>query len=112
MTGTPLDTEPPDPAALSEALVRLRSQIEEIDHLIVRLLARRIALARDAGAIKSAGGLPAVDPDREQAVLDRVAAWACEEGMSEADIRRLFARVIEMARTVQDASDGPQVDRM
>ncbi len=112
MTGTPSGTEWPDPAALSQALAQLRSQIEEIDHVIVRLLARRVELARDAGVIKRAGGLPAVDPDREQAVLDRVAGWARTEGVSESDVRRLFALVIEMARTAQDEADGTQVDRM
>jgi chorismate mutase len=97
--------EPPDEAALNDALARLRSQIEQIDQLIVRLVARRVQLARDTGVIKRAAGLPAVDPDREQAVLQRVGALARAEGVSDADVRRLFALVIDMARAAQAESD-------
>lgn len=111
MTDSPSATPLPDPA-LTQALTQLRSQIEEIDHLIVRLLARRVQLARDTGVIKRAGGLPAVDLDRERAVLESVADLARTEGISDPDIRRLFALIIEMARTAQHDLEGTQVDRM
>jgi chorismate mutase len=97
--------EPPDEAALNDALAKLRSQIEQIDQLIVQLVARRVRLARDTGVIKRAAGLPAVDPDREQAVLQRVGGLARAEGVSDADVRRLFALVIDMARAAQAESD-------
>ncbi len=97
-------TDSPDEAALNEALGRLRAQIEQIDELIVRLVARRVQLARDTGVIKRAAALPAVDPDREQAVLQRVGELARADGVSDADMRRLFALVIEMARAAQAES--------
>jgi chorismate mutase len=96
--------EPPDEAALNDGLNRLRAQIEQIDQLIVQLVAHRVQLARDTGVIKRAAGLPAVDPDREQAVLQRVSELARTEGVSDADVRRLFAYVIEMARAAQAES--------
>ena len=97
--------ERPDEAALNDALARLRAQIEQLDELVVRLVARRVQLARDTGVIKRAAGLPAVDRDREQAVLQRVGELARAEGVSDADVRRLFALVIEMAREAQTESD-------
>ncbi|MGA9836202.1 MAG: chorismate mutase [Gemmatimonadaceae bacterium] len=114
MTGAPPPngTGPPDPAALGQALAHLRSQIQEIDQVIVRLLARRVQLARDTRVIKHASGLPAVDRDREHAVMQRVAEFARAEGVSESDIERLFTLVIEMARSAQNESADTQVDRM
>jgi chorismate mutase / prephenate dehydratase len=94
-----------DKPALDDALVRLRTQIEQIDQLIVRLLARRLQLARDTGVIKRAGGLPLADRDRERAVLERVGTLARAEGVSDADVRRLFMLVIKMARAAQDESE-------
>ena len=95
----------PDEAAPHQALARLRAQIEQIDELLVKLVARRMQLARDTGVIKRAAALPAVDAGREQAVLQRVGELALAEGVSDADVRRLFALVIEMARAAQTESD-------
>lgn len=94
---------PPEPPAPSELLAELRSQIEELDQAIVRLVARRRGLARDIGAAKRAAGLPAVDPDRERAVLERVMAFARAEGMPGQEVRRLYELLIEMSRTAQHA---------
>ncbi len=104
MNDTRSGTGPPDDAALNDALARLRAQIEQIDELIVRLVARRVQLARDTGVIKRAAALPPVDPEREQAVLHRVGELALGEGVSDADMRRLFALVIELARAAQTES--------
>lgn len=92
---------PPDTPTPSERLADLRSQIEELDQAIVRLVARRRGLARDIGSAKRAAGLPAVDPDREHAVLARVTAIARAEGMPDQEIRRLYELLIEMSRTAQ-----------
>ena len=105
MSGSRSGSEPPGDAELHDALARLRAQIEQIDQLIVQLVARRVELARDTGAIKRAAGLRTVDPDREQAVLQRVGELAGAEGVSDADVRRLFALVIDMARAAQVESD-------
>jgi chorismate mutase len=94
---------PPDSPTPSERLAELRSQIEELDQAIVRLVARRRDLARDIGAAQRAAGLPAVDPDREHAVLERVTAVARAEGMPDREIRRLYELLIEMSRTAQNA---------
>ena len=94
---------PPDTPTPSERLADLRSQIEELDQAVVRLVARRRGLARDIGAAKRAAGLPAVDPDRERAVLARVTAVARAEGMPDQEIRRLYELLIEMSRTAQNA---------
>lgn len=54
----------------------LRSEIDDLDEEIVKLISRRAAVARQIGRVKSEGGTDAYDPVREQAVYDRVARLA------------------------------------
>lgn len=88
-------------ARCSDELHRLRSEIEETDRALVRLIARRVEMARRVGAVKHDAGLPPLDPAREAAVIRRVGEIAREEGVSEEAIRELFWHVIAMSRSVQ-----------
>src|SRR5690606_27321592 len=54
-----------------ERLEGLRAGIARIDESLVALLAERVALAREVGAVKRAAGLPRLDPAREAAVVRR-----------------------------------------
>ena len=60
-----------DPAA---RLLEIRAAIDTIDDQLLTLLAARTALALEAGAAKSALGRAVQDPEREAALLARVAA--------------------------------------
>jgi chorismate mutase/prephenate dehydratase len=60
----------PDP----NDLALLRQKIDELDHKIVELLNERAKVVIEVGKAKLAGGVPIYAPDREQAVLQRVAA--------------------------------------
>lgn len=92
-----------DSSSPAGTIAELRTRIEEIDRAIVRLIAVRTRLARDTGAAKRAAGLPTVDSERERAVLDRVEEIARGEGIAAADVRRLYALIIELSRLAQDA---------
>ncbi|MEM1654886.1 MAG: prephenate dehydratase [Nitrososphaerota archaeon] len=52
-------------------LDELRRMIDEIDAEILRLIARRVELARRIGGLKWASGLPVADLEREEEVLKR-----------------------------------------
>ena len=91
--------EPPGTAP--GELTRLRAEIETLDRDIIRLVARRVALARRVGAVKRAAGLPALDPAREAAIVRRVTEVAREEGAPEEDTRYLFWQLIAMSRRAQ-----------
>ena len=82
-------------------LAGLRDGIEDIDREIVDLLARRITLARQVGAVKRRAGLPTLDPPREAAVVRRAGALAREAGLEDEDVRYLFWHVIGMSRRAQ-----------
>ena len=48
-----------------EELLRVRAQIDRIDHGLVLLLANRFALTHRVGELKAEFGLEALDPDRD-----------------------------------------------
>lgn len=84
-----------------DELARLRVAIEEVDRALIRLLARRLELAREVGVVKRAAGRPALDPAREAAVVRRASEMAREEGAPEEGVRYLFWQIIGMSRRVQ-----------
>jgi chorismate mutase len=90
-----------DHDAVSAELVRLRAEIEAIDGDLIRLLAQRVRLARRAGAVKQATGLPAFDPVREAAVLRRAGELARAVGVTDEDVAVFFQHIIGMSRRAQ-----------
>jgi chorismate mutase/prephenate dehydratase len=63
-------------AAAEAGLERLRAAIDGIDRELLALLDRRAAVALEVGEVKRAHGLPAYRPDREAAVVAKLAAAA------------------------------------
>lgn len=82
-------------------LARLRAEIEKLDRDVIRLIARRVGLARQVGAVKRAAGLPVLDPGHEAAVVRRAGTMAREEGAPDEDVRYLFWHIIGMSRRAQ-----------
>lgn len=82
-------------------LPAIRSEIERLDDRLVSLIRERTRLARVAGELKRAAGLPPVDHAREAAVVRRAAAAAREAGLPEEDLRDIFWRLIAISRRVQ-----------
>ena len=70
MSQNAVNPSPPAPADLAE----LRRQIDELDRRIVELLNARAGVVVEVGKSKRASGVPIYAPDREKAVLDRIAA--------------------------------------
>ena len=80
-----------------------RAEIDEIDAELLRLVNRRARIAVQVGALKSVGGLPVRDPDRERDVLAR----ACRENSGPLDgqaVARIFRRIIRESRRAEDAA--------
>jgi len=86
--------------ALDE-LLRCRQQIESLDRELVGLLAKRVALSKEIGAIKKVAGLPTLDPAREAEVIRRAAGMAREAGLADEKVRDIFWHVIGLSRAVQ-----------
>jgi chorismate mutase len=81
-----------------------RGEIEATDREIVALIARRLGLARAAGATKQARGLPVWDPAREAAVLRVVATEAREQQLDPEAVRQVFWCIIGLCRGAQNGA--------
>ncbi|HET8644634.1 MAG TPA: chorismate mutase [Vicinamibacteria bacterium] len=93
-------------------LERWRARIDVIDGQLMRLLNSRSACAVEIGRVKRRLGLPVYSPEREAAVLERVARE--NPGPLDATaIRRVFERVIDESRRLERlAAEGtePETD--
>ena len=90
----------------ARALDAVRGRIEETDHAIMDLTARRVALARRAGALKRALGLPVVDAGREREVERLMLERARELGLAAPDVHAITRALIALARAAQAAPEG------
>ncbi len=77
-----------------------RTQIDELDEEIVRLISKRAEAARAIGLVKKSSGLPIYEPKREQEVFDHVRA--INPGpLADAEILHVYERIIDVMRTLQ-----------
>lgn len=83
------------------SLEELRDAVDAVDARIVAAIAERVRLAREAGEVKRAAGLPVLDPGRERAVVDRAAERALADGVPEPEMRALYWRLLALMRRAQ-----------
>ena len=86
---------------MSENLETLRTEIERVDRELVALLAQRVQLATEVGAVKRARNLPTLDPAREAVVIRRSGELAREAGLPEEDVREIFWHLVGLCRRAQ-----------
>lgn len=87
--------------AALDALGKCRQQIESLDRELIGLLAKRVALSKEIGAMKKVAGLPTLDPAREAEVIRRAAGIAREHGLADEKVRDIYWHVIGLSRAVQ-----------
>jgi chorismate mutase len=85
-----------------ERLEGLRAGISQIDEALVALLAERVALAREVGAVKRSAGLPRLDPAREASVVRHGTELARGVGLDEEEVREILWRVVGLCRRAQE----------
>jgi chorismate mutase len=85
-----------------------RTEIDEIDRELLRLLNRRARLAMKVGTLKRAAGLPYCDPERERVVLGRL-QQANTGPLDQRAIRKLFQRIIGESRRVESELLDPVI---
>ena len=71
-----------------------RARLDALDDRIIALLAERIGIIREVGALKAREKIPAVLQDRVDAVRERAADKAAELGLDPDLVRDLYARII------------------
>jgi chorismate mutase len=85
-----------------------RTEIDEIDRELLRLLNRRARLAMKVGTLKRAAGLPYCDPERERVVLGRL-QQANTGPLDQRAITKLFRRIINESRRVESEVLDPVI---
>jgi chorismate mutase len=80
---------------MAERLKEIRDEIDVVDEKIIKLLERRVSLAKDAYSIKKGNNHPVSDPVREKEVLEHVAkSTTLDKGF----IKSLFKSIIEFCK--------------
>ena len=77
-----------------------RTEIDEIDRELLRLLNRRARLAMKVGSLKHNAGLPCCDTEREQDVLTRL-QQANGGPLDSRAVGKLFRRIIHESRNLE-----------
>jgi len=77
-----------------------RRVIDEIDHALIDLLARRRTVVKDLFAKKRAFGLPFVDPEREARLLDERQTYAHARGVPASLVAGIFRKVLDDSHSI------------
>lgn len=72
----------------------LRRDLDEVDELLIDLLAQRAELVAAIWAWKEKHGVERFDPVREQALKERLLSRAESEGLSRSAVEAVLAQII------------------
>ncbi len=81
--------------SIEERLTQCRNEIDELDHQLIELLAKRRAVTKRVGDIKSEVGMPIFSPEREASLFAARRVDAKNKGVSEDLIEDLLRRIIQ-----------------
>ena len=98
------DCEDEPTPAEEMTLEDLRSEIREIDHDIVELIARRTYVADTIAEVKAEQGLPTTDESQEQQVMDRAGKNAEKYDVEANLVKAIFRLLIELNKVEQRES--------
>jgi len=87
--------------AADMTLDELRAEIESIDRELVELIAQRTYVADTIARVKEAEGLPTVDEDQEQRVMDRAGENADRFDVESNLVKAIFRLLIELNKVEQ-----------
>jgi chorismate mutase len=83
-----------------------RSEIEQIDEQIIRLIHRRIGISKKIFESKRAEGKPISDPEREKKVLSRAMDLATELNLDTGAVKSIIETLITMSLNKQHEMQG------
>lgn len=85
-------------------LDELRKQIDDLDTLIVNLIAERMKVTREIGLEKQQIGKAVEDKARERAVLEKVRSQALAAHLSPEEIEAVYLKIISASKEIQSAT--------
>ena len=84
----------------------LRKQIDLVDALIIRCLAKRLEIVKEVAEIKKRENLPIFQPEREMQMLEKRKGLAIANGVSSLLIENIFKNILESSREEQNKLAG------
>ncbi len=78
----------------------LRSQVDEVDRELIRILNERARIVQELVAIKGEAGKPLFDPKREEEILRRVAEEN-EGPIYDSTMREIFELILHRIRDLE-----------
>jgi chorismate mutase len=94
---------PTPPSELSE----IRQRLDSVDHELVALLLERGRLIEEVIHFKRAHGMPVIDREREDAMLDRIEEVAAADGLDPRVARQVLRAVIDAFTLLEVEHLGP-----
>ena len=74
-----------------------RREIDALDEVLVRTLARRLQICAEVAGFKAREGIPIMQPERVRLVTERSAQLAVAHGVSPELIVRIYGLIIDAA---------------
>ena len=84
----------------SEKLNQLRKEIDGINRRMLELFVRRMDVSGEIAAVKDELGLPTLDPERENRILERVAEETDPKYREYA--KKLFRTLMDLSKEYQE----------
>ncbi|MEL6197092.1 MAG: chorismate mutase [Pseudomonadota bacterium] len=84
-----------DAARAAALLAGLRHSIDNLDAILVHTLAERFKCTQEVGRLKAAHALPAADPAREAAQIERLERLATESGLDPDFARKVMRFIVD-----------------
>ena len=84
-------------------LSEIRAEIDRVDRELIALFCRRMDCAKAVGEYKKENGIPILNQQRENEILDRVQHEGGEYGVY---VRQLFGNILELSRALQHTIIG------
>ncbi len=81
-------------AEIPEELARLRASIDNMDDVVIRVLAERFKITQQVGELKARKGLPASDPKREVEQIARLRRIADDAGLDPEFAEQLLGFIV------------------
>ncbi len=76
----------------------IRTEIDAIDNQLLPLFEARMDCSQKVAAVKKENGIPVLNPQREEAILDRMEEKACRY---KSEARALYAQIMAISRNLQ-----------
>ena len=80
------------------SLTDVRVDIDRTDRQLIELLSGRVALVREAFAMKGEASVPLRDEAREREIVEAAVAAGQERGLPEPHVRAVFSAILRFAR--------------